>query len=185
MDWNSDKTISFRWRRVALLAESVDWNGFCLSIVLVCFIVALLTESVDWNYYISFNLLKKAYVALLTESVDWNILFLIISASLFPVALLTESVDWNICAIYIDLALNRSLSSRRAWIEIPVQLIIQLTPFLVALLTESVDWNARWDTLHKEGIPPDFDISGFMLFSSVSVAFLPYGVGSLLPYLRG
>lgn len=42
-----------------------------------------------------------------------------------------------------------------------------------------------WDTLHKEGIPPDFDISGFMLFSSVSVAFLPYGVGSLLPYLRG
>lgn len=42
-----------------------------------------------------------------------------------------------------------------------------------------------WDTLHKEGILPDFDISGFMLFSSVSVAFLPYGVGSLLPYLRG
>ena len=44
--------------------------------------------------------------------------------------------------------------------------------------------NVRWDTLHKEGVPPDFDISGFMLFSSDSVAFLPYGVG-LLPYLRG
>ena len=42
----------------------------------------------------------------------------------------------------------------------------------------------RWDTLHKEGVPPDYDNSGFTLFSSVSVAFLPYGVGSLLPYLR-
>lgn len=41
-----------------------------------------------------------------------------------------------------------------------------------------------WDTLHKEGVPPDFDISGFMLFSSDSVAFLLYGVGSQLPYLR-
>ena len=49
----------------------------------------------------------------------------------------------------------------------------------------SVDKTVLWDTLHKEGILPDFDISGFMLFSSVSVAFLPYGVGSLLPYLRG
>lgn len=49
----------------------------------------------------------------------------------------------------------------------------------------SVKKTVLWDTLHKEGIPPDFDISGFMLFSSGSVAFLPYGVGSLLPYLRG
>ena len=44
--------------------------------------------------------------------------------------------------------------------------------------------NSPRDTLHKEGVPPDFDNSGFMLFSSASVAFLPYGVGSLLPYLR-
>ena len=52
-------------------------------------------------------------------------------------------------------------------------------------LKPTVEKMPLWDTLHKEGIPPDFDISGFMLFSSVSVAFLPYGVGSLLPYLRG
>ena len=52
-------------------------------------------------------------------------------------------------------------------------------------LKATVKKTVLWDTLHKEGILPDFDISGFMLFSSVSVAFLPYGVGSLLPYLRG
>lgn len=39
--------------------------------------------------------------------------------------------------------------------------------------------NTQRDTLHKEGVPPVFDNSGFMLFSFV-VAFLPYGVGSLL-----
>ena len=39
-----------------------------------------------------------------------------------------------------------------------------------------------WDTLHKEGVPPVFDNSGFMLFSFV-VAFLPYGVGNRLPNL--
>lgn len=40
-----------------------------------------------------------------------------------------------------------------------------------------------WDTLHKEGVPQAFDNSGFMLFSSDSVDFQPYGVGSLLPNL--
>ena len=39
-----------------------------------------------------------------------------------------------------------------------------------------------WDTLHKEGVPPIFENSGFMLFSFV-VVFLPYVVGSLLPNL--
>lgn len=42
--------------------------------------------------------------------------------------------------------------------------------------------NALWDTLHKEGVPPIFENSGFMLFSFV-VVFLPYVVGSLLPNL--
>ena len=43
----------------------------------------------------------------------------------------------------------------------------------------SVKKTVRWDTLHKEGVPLIFENSGFMLFSFV-VAFLPYGVGSLL-----
>ena len=42
--------------------------------------------------------------------------------------------------------------------------------------------NVSGDTLHKEGVPPVFENSGFMLFSFV-VAFLPYGVGNLLPNL--
>ena len=41
---------------------------------------------------------------------------------------------------------------------------------------------SQWDTLHKEGVPPIFENSGFMLFSFV-VVFLPYVVGSLLPNL--
>ena len=41
---------------------------------------------------------------------------------------------------------------------------------------------SRWDTLHKEGVPPIFENSGFMLFSFVAV-FLPYGVGNRLPNL--
>ena len=42
--------------------------------------------------------------------------------------------------------------------------------------------NVSGDTLHKEGVPPVFENSGFMLFSFV-VAFLPYGVGNRLPNL--
>ena len=49
-------------------------------------------------------------------------------------------------------------------------------------LKPSVKKTVRWDTLHKEGVPPIFENSGFMLFSFV-VVFLPYVVGSLLPNL--
>ena len=57
-------------------------------------------------------------VALLTESVDWN------TSRYRPdkwsfVALLTESVDWNCRKRFRHIQhLERSLSSRRAWIEI-------------------------------------------------------------------
>ena len=40
--------------------------------------------------------------------------------------------------------------------------------------------NVPRDTLHKEGVPLGFDKLGFMLFSFVSVASLPYGVGNPL-----
>lgn len=42
----------------------------------------------------------------------------------------------------------------------------------------------QWDTLHKEGVPLGFDELGFMLFSYAGFVYLPYGVESLLPYLR-
>ena len=41
----------------------------------------------------------------------------------------------------------------------------------------------RWDTLHKEGVPPDFDNTEFMLFFFSAFAS-PYDVGSLPPFLR-
>ena len=80
------------------------------------------------------------------------------------VALLTESVDWNLFAGLLTTHIKRSLSSRRAWIEIAPFAIFNRQDLLqslssrrawiemfckfglsiiiaVALLTESVDWN--------------------------------------------
>ena len=78
-------------------------------------------------------------VALLTESVDRNRLN--VSSVIHKyVALLTESVDRNSCGNDRVGPSRRSLSSRRAWIEILLaySTTIQGT---VALLTESVDRN--------------------------------------------
>ena len=57
------------------------------------------------------------------------------------VALLTESVDWNLDYAVFKLNYDTSLSSRRAWIEIP-DFSFNCKYLPVALLTESVDWNA-------------------------------------------
>ena len=56
------------------------------------------------------------------------------------VALRKESVDRNASALLVYLALIRSLSARRAWIEITVCLILPLSGS-VALRKESVDRN--------------------------------------------
>ena len=79
-------------------------------------------------------------VALLTESVDRNN-DLFVEMSTDFVALLTESVDRNRlgCWCYVIVG-KRSLSSRRAWIEIPRPTPRKSLPW-VALLTESVDRN--------------------------------------------
>ena len=58
----------------------------------------------------------------------------------FAVALLTESVDRNIRAAEMQPGGNRSLSSRRAWIEISA-VLEDAAGSAVALLTESVDRN--------------------------------------------
>ena len=59
-------------------------------------------------------------VALLTESVDRNNGFTTLQKDYTRVALLTESVDRNCFALDYLPDSFRSLSSRRAWIEIPL-----------------------------------------------------------------
>ena len=146
---------------VALLTESVDWNCDIMHFS-ECRRVALLTESVDWNLYCIY-IIHPLGVALLTESVDWN--FLPCSRgqerkgrSPHGERGLKFALHHN-CIIYF-----KSLSSRRAWIEIFTVSILYThwvrrsphgerglkfniisfifrTSFIVALLTESVDWN--------------------------------------------
>ena len=78
-------------------------------------------------------------VALLTESVDRNAQIAVAVAAC-RVALLTESVDRNINRRIVVQYQLRSLSSRRAWIEI-AQYRLYSARWPVALLTESVDRN--------------------------------------------
>ena len=86
-------------------------------------------------------------VALLAESVDWNMI-LSIWCILMPVALLAESVDWNNVNQITISQYERSLSSRRAWIEIQ-QTVLMILVLLVALLAESVDWNIVETLTHQ------------------------------------
>ena len=101
--------------------------------------VALLTESVDWNLGIPLPQPCRYRVALLTESVDWN-RWLSKIGQFDAVALLTESVDWNINRCSQRTIFIKSLSSRRAWIEM-MSISYDFCFSKVALLTESVDWN--------------------------------------------
>ena len=79
--------------------------------------VALRKESVDRNTYASGGTFEKT-VALRKESVDRNVRQFVGVIKFSHVALRKESVDRNglICAAL--LAGYRSLSARRAWIEI-------------------------------------------------------------------
>ena len=57
---------------------------------------------------------------------DRNV-FLTLTVPNVPVALRKESVDRNATALLVYLALIRSLSARRAWIEITVSTMITTT----------------------------------------------------------
>ena len=84
----------FPWKvRVALRKESVDRNSIALASFRAC-IVALRKESVDRNTNPGSTTLT------------------------FPVALRKESVDRNIALRKYPVILGKSLSARRAWIEI-------------------------------------------------------------------
>ena len=79
--------------------------------------VALRKESVDRNVS-NLNMLYSAEkVALRKESVDRNFLCCIINLKGGAVALRKESVDRNPAPKYRRIPPRRSLSARRAWIE--------------------------------------------------------------------
>ena len=110
-----------------------------IMIVNMVMAVALLTESVDWNadlYCVKLLLMSRS------PHGERGLKFEFEKAIEYPdgVALLTESVDWNINSKSNIYVINRSLSSRRAWIEI-LNFCMTVPDLIVALLTESVDWN--------------------------------------------
>ena len=84
--------------------------------------VALRKESVDRNVNLRVVDGSKSSVALRKESVDRNLLAIRAALARPCVALRKESVDRNTTIITICIASRKSLSARRAWIEIIKQL---------------------------------------------------------------
>ena len=103
---------------VALLAEGVDRNRKCRWIRRGDSSVALLAEGVDRNNVKSEVIWDKVYVALLAEGVDRN----------------RYAED-------VRVKNKMSPSSRRAWIEMPMNRLKFFQRIRVALLAEGVDRN--------------------------------------------
>ena len=102
--------------------------------------VALRKESVDRNYTVP-AVQENSKVALRKESVDRN--GLNFARKIRPVvALRKESVDRNYMGVTVLGIQHRSLSARRAWIEIKVVTASDWAS-VVALRKESVDRN-KW-----------------------------------------
>ena len=101
---------------VALLAESVDWNIVSKSIICIGFCRSPRGERGLKSFCIPYDI-YNLFVALLAESVDWNPMRVKIYKKKI-VALLAESVDWNFAKKHQEEQIQKSLSSRRAWIEI-------------------------------------------------------------------
>ena len=102
--------------RVALRKESVDRN-YQIKICAAITTVALRKESVDRNSD-NTRAIVRATVALRKESVDRNFLFGVDAAPARRVALRKESVDRNPGFAKFAYGRIKSLSARRAWIEI-------------------------------------------------------------------
>ena len=115
-------------------------------------LVALLAEGVDRNKLHAAVDVHHLRVALLAEGVDRNLDVLCIADADAKVALLAEGVDRNPRCAFIVLLLNRSPSSRRAWIEIPSPRMQRRSGQRVALLAEGVDRNCRRGEGHAHGV---------------------------------
>ena len=101
---------------VALRKESVDRNFYAVQIVIV--VVESLSARRAWIEILMLFLFGcLGFVALRKESVDRNDV-LAVSALLELVALRKESVDRNFYIILQRMHIVKSLSARRAWIEI-------------------------------------------------------------------
>ena len=118
MDRNSPGTNITLSTTVALRKESVDRNlaGFGLLKLLA---VALRKESVDRNSTPATMRSVIGIVALRKESVDRNSTPATMR-SVIGVALRKESVDRNAWVLKSQAGKHKSLSARRAWIEIAV-----------------------------------------------------------------
>ena len=97
----------------------------------------------------------KPVVALRKESVDRNANNLSMLYNAEKVALRKESVDRNFYYADMDADWVRSLSARRAWIEMKASLML-IYGFCVALRKESVDRNFR---LPKKNRPSVWSLS--------------------------
>ena len=143
-------TVFFLWAwtgGVALRKESVDRNT---TIITICIAskVALRKESVDRNVNCDSNSTQNKHVALRKESVDRNLYYgdglTYLDVALrkesvdrnglgfrhyrdVVVALRKESVDRNYIIQNLTYAPARSLSARRAWIEIAMTSQISVT----------------------------------------------------------
>ena len=115
--------------------------------------VALRKESVDRNF-VPFDVIRPAIVALRKESVDRNYAANAVD-QILPVALRKESVDRKVQVTLSGHDFSKSLSARRAWIEIRY-IPLSLPVCSVALRKESVDRNSnplRPDDLKKRRSP--------------------------------
>ena len=150
--------------KVALLAESVDWNSAKNFWKLLTENVALLAESVDWNEWVqAVFVLHLPSLSSRRAWIEIIILPLIISGRLcrsphgerglkYTIGYHAQPSDSR--SPHGERGLNEipsyplrqhgllSLSSRRAWIEI-YSIFKSMAIVEVALLTESVDWNNR------------------------------------------
>ena len=91
----------------------------------------------DRNFIAQIKNIKKAHVALRKESVDRNVWISFSTIILYAVALRKESVDRNTFSVATPHHPQRSLSARRAWIEIVS--VAQAT-----LLTGSLSARRAW-----------------------------------------
>ena len=149
VDWNRSKNFyGMVDKRVALCSESVDWN-LQKCVLALNTIVALCSESVDWNdidrasrpIFFSRSLLGERGLKSLTVA-------LLITGA-YCRSLLGERGLKYLHRVHVPMVYIRSLSARRAWIEIRMERgnmsIVQ-----VALCSESVDWNfCLWWTWAK------------------------------------
>ena len=103
---------------VALRKESVDRNNTMQIVVVIAYAVALRKESVDRNLWWGVRKAVGSLVALRKESVDRNFYYSDKAADWVRVALRKESVDRNREQFKYVVQCRKSLSARRAWIEI-------------------------------------------------------------------